>query len=202
MRTAAVTALACAAAVLTVAPLPSLASDRAEPSPERHYRPNESPYRVYPLLDASVIVVGGAVALTPNLLVLESLRPECGLECERSDVNAFDRVAVDLRSDAARTASDILFFASMGMPLVANAIDVAISSPHDGWGGYAVDTVVFLETLGVSETLGDLAITLHLGQVLSGRDQRDEPLSPFRGAPDLDQLQSLGGPVQLTEVTQ
>ena len=82
--------------------------------------------------------------------MLDTLRPRCGLECERSDVNAFDRVAVDLHSDAARTGSDILFFASMGMPLVANAIDVAISSPHDGWGGYAVDTVVFLETLGVN----------------------------------------------------
>jgi membrane-associated phospholipid phosphatase len=142
----------------TVAPRSSPAFTEAEPDPvlERHYRPNQSPYRVNPALDIGLIVVGGAVAATPQLFAQETLRPWCGLDCDSNSINGLDRAALGQDSDRARAASDYLFFASMGVPFVFDAVDVAVSAPHDGWCGYGSDSLVLLETLALNFYLQNL----------------------------------------------
>ena len=133
------------------------ASDGQNPSPDGHpaaeeeyYRPNQSPYEVMPELEIPLLVGGALVTSVPRLMVSESAGPWCGLDCDPDDVNAFDRLTIDMASQLYGDISDYVMYAYVPMPYLFDLIDVAVSDPHDGWIGYGKDFLVILETMAVT----------------------------------------------------
>ncbi len=117
---------------------------------ERFYRPNQSPYRVKPALELTLIVIGGVAINVPRLMVNENRGPWCGLECDVKDVNALDRKTMTSGSQTAADVSDYLMFGFLPLTFVFDAIDVGVSKPLDGWRGFGADALVLLETMGVT----------------------------------------------------
>ena len=54
----------------------------------------------------------------------------------------------------------------------------------------------------VCQALGNVPVAFDLGEVLGTRYQREVPGTTFRGATDLDQLQSVAGRLELSKVAQ
>ena len=75
--------------------------------------------------------------------------PWCGLNCERSSVNALDRSVIGNNSHAASIAGDVLLGASFAYPFVFGLIDQLVSDPQDGWAGYGKDSLILAETFVV-----------------------------------------------------
>jgi len=140
----------------------------AEKNPDEvlFYRPNQSPYRVNLKLELPLIVVGGLVAGVPRVLLSESSGPWCGLDCDANNVNAFDRLTVNMVSQTYGDVSDYIMFASIPLPFIANLIDVAVSDPHDGWSGYGKDALVLFETM---------ALTVYVNSLVSLIARRPRP---------------------------
>jgi len=117
------------------------------------YRPNQSPYRVWPLWEVSLLVAGGLATGVPRFIVDTGGGgdgPSCGLSCDPHDVNAFDRPLAGQASQTAGDVSDYLMYSFIPLPFVLDLVDVAVSDPHDGWSGYGVDSLVLLEAMAVS----------------------------------------------------
>jgi hypothetical protein len=115
-----------------------------------------SPYSVVYDVDIPITVFGAAVAVSPSL-VSDLPGPACGLSCDPSSVNAFDRPVIGNRSPKVRLASDIMLNAAIALPLGLNALDVGLSDPPDGWEGYAADTTVMAEALSINYALFTVA---------------------------------------------
>jgi len=111
---------------------------------------NRSPYEVDLALDLPVTFGAGVVSLVPELVKSELGGPWCGLSCDPSGLNGLDRKVLGNHSSGARIASDALVISGMVLPHLAGLLDALISKPSDGWGGYAKDSLVLIETLAVS----------------------------------------------------
>jgi membrane-associated phospholipid phosphatase len=144
------------AAILLLYAVPAQAEDH-----------NRSPYEVNLVLDLGITVGGLTMAGLPRLFVEEYIQPACGLDCDPDDVNALDRTVIGNYSEDAVLVSDIGAGTAWVLPHLFGAIDVLVTSPSDGWTGYAKDTLVILETLSV---------TLAANNLLNFVVQRPRPL--------------------------
>jgi membrane-associated phospholipid phosphatase len=106
----------------------------------------QSPYTLDLRVDLPVLGLG----LAGSMIVLTEVPPPaCYPDCSRADVNAFDRTALGHYSPATRTAADIAVFSLIGLTFALDALD----SGGDGW---LEDSVVFLQTLLVTQALVQL----------------------------------------------
>ena len=117
---------------------------------------NRSPYEVNIALDLGISAGGLIIFVAPRLFIDEYVQPSCGLDCNKDDVNPFDRTVIGNYSTTARTLSDIGAAATWALPHVFGAIDVLVSEPTDGWLGYGKDTLVILETLSLTICVDNL----------------------------------------------
>lgn len=120
--------------------------------------PRRGPVRVNLAIDLPVTLLSGAVAAGIELVKHELPGPYCGLSCSVDELNPLDRTVVGNQSPAARTASDVLLFASVGLPVVADLIDSLGSAAAHKYPGWARDAMrshgesllVMAEALGLN----------------------------------------------------
>jgi membrane-associated phospholipid phosphatase len=147
-------------------PTDPIAPPAEETEKERYYRPNQSPYKVWPAVEIPVAIGSAVVFGVPRLFVDELVSPWCGLDCDPDKVNALDRLVIGHGNQTAADASDYLFWSAMGLPFAFDLIDVAVSKPHDGWRGYGADFLVLWETL---------SITMYVNTMVSFMVRRPRP---------------------------
>lgn len=111
---------------------------------------NISPWDLHPALEGGLLL-GSAIMLViePGFSHLNR-GPWCGLACEPDDVNPMDRTVIGWYNHDAALASDVTLGISIGLPLLAQAIDTAVTKPADGWRGYGKDVLVLAETLALT----------------------------------------------------
>lgn len=85
--------------------------------------------------------------------------------CDRLDVPAIDRFALDRRSSLAKTSSDVSIGVVLTLPLLLDALDVHDSG--SGWIGFGEDAVVMAQAVVLSGALN---------QVVKLAVQRPRPL--------------------------
>jgi len=116
-------------------------------------RPNLSPWDLEPALDGGLLL-GSALMLSIDLgFSRQNHGPWCGVACDPSTVNAFDRTVIGWYDTDAALASDVLLGVSIGLPFLAQLIDTGVSRPVDGWRGYGKDVLVMAETLALTAGL-------------------------------------------------
>lgn len=91
-----------------------------DPGPALAPPPGESVYRLVPWLDVPLTALAAGVAILPARFPFEFITPRC--PCDRREVNGFDRIAIDLHSRTADVISDLTVWASVGVPVVADAL--------------------------------------------------------------------------------
>lgn len=144
------------AAVLLLLAVPAQAEDH-----------NRSPYEVNLALDLGITFGGLVVFGTSRLFVEEYMQPSCGLDCDKADVNPFDRTVIGNYSDTSATISDISVGLAMSLPFAFSVLDTLVTDPSDGWTGYGKDTLVLTETL---------SLTLCMNNFLNFLIRRPRPL--------------------------
>jgi hypothetical protein len=117
---------------------------------------NRSPYHVDLALDLGVSCTSLLLMGVPRLLVDEWVRTECGLDCDKNDVNPFDRQVIGNSNETANILSDVGDGITWSLPFVLGAIDVLASDPVDGWKGYGKDAVIMFETLSLTLSFNGL----------------------------------------------
>ena len=135
---------------LGAAPAPSVAPQPvAEPA-------RGSPFTVRLAADLPLTLGAGVLALTTELVKSELPGPTCGTACDPAGINSLDSLGLGSHSREARTASDLLVGVNVGLPLVADLLDVLVSRPPDGWRGYGADFLVLAEVMAVNAGLNGL----------------------------------------------
>jgi hypothetical protein len=129
---------------------------------------NHSPYQVNPEVEIPLTIGAFVVGGTPRLFVDEIVGVPCNGDCNPDTVNSFDRTAIGYHSSTASALSDVAFYSSLGLPHAIGALDVALTDPSDGWGGYSKDALVLIEVT---------AFTLVLNNMLDMTLQRPRPLA-------------------------
>lgn len=128
----------------------------AAPTPAAAAEPwRGSPFTLRLAVDLPVTLGAGVAALASELAKTELPGPACG-DCDPQRINPLDRLSVGSHSRAARTASDVLLGANLGLPLVLDLFDVLGSHPPDGWRGYGRDVLVLAEVFAVNASLNAL----------------------------------------------
>jgi hypothetical protein len=107
-------------------------------------------------VDLPVIAIGAAIGLGTELVGKEQVWSGCGA-CDPARLNALDRTVLGNSDHAARTYSDVGLYAAVGLPFALDLGDALIQRARDGSAargrhmrGWAVDTVVLLETFAVT----------------------------------------------------
>lgn len=138
------------------APSPAPASPPPKKEDVQPRYPNHSPFTVNPYIDAGISVGAMVLIGMPRLLQNETVRPWCGLNCKKSDVNPLDRTVIGFESKLALNVSNGGFGLSCATPFVVGFIDMLTSKPSDGFLGYSKDALVMLETLSITLTTNNL----------------------------------------------
>ena len=115
-----------------------------------------SPFTVRLAADLPLTLGAGVLALTTELVKSELPGPTCGTACDPAGINSLDSLGLGSHSREARTASDLLVGVNVGLPLVADLLDVLVSRPPDGWRGYGADFLVLAEVMAVNAGLNGL----------------------------------------------
>ncbi len=111
---------------------------------------NASPYDVDLGLDLGLTIGAITILGLPDIIGHEIIRPWCGLDCDKNDINSMDRRVVGNTSKFADVFSDVGLGVSDALPFVLGTLDVLISHPPDAWSGWAKDTMVLAETLSLT----------------------------------------------------
>lgn len=127
---------------------------------------NQSPFDVDLAIDLPLTLGTPVVFVMPVLVAEDTVRPWCGLECDRDNINPVDRAVMSDGSQKLADISDILLWAGMALPFAFDALDVAVSSPSDGWNGFGTDTLVLGEAI---------SITLSISHILNFVVRRPRP---------------------------
>jgi len=106
----------------------------------------DSPYTLNLRVDLPVIALGAAGTM---MGLLEVPPAACLPDCSPDGINALDRTALGNYSESAYTAANVGVAALLLAPLVLDGVD----SAGDGW---LEDTVVYAETLLLTQTLTQL----------------------------------------------
>ncbi len=117
---------------------------------------NQSPFVVNVPLDIGIIVGSMLTVGMPRLLANEFLTPSCGHACDSSNVNFIDRTVIGNHSPTAKTISDMGLVAAVALPFLGDALDVWVSDPADGWGGYGRDALVLGEVAAITSAASNL----------------------------------------------
>lgn len=112
-------------------------------------QPSREVYVLTPAGDAAVMGTSALAALLPHLFASEIIQPRC--PCRASDVNDFDRFAVDLSSGAADVVSTVTLALAV---LAPPALDVVELGANRAFGQ---DAMVFAESLLVNAALVQIA---------------------------------------------
>jgi hypothetical protein len=131
--------------LLATAPVARAASPDSPPPPVG------SPYQLNLGVDIPVLVVSTALWVVPWALTTNEQPPSHCDPCDRSKVNGFDRLTIDMDDHASRTAANAL--------LGALPISVAIAWADYGiadWRNWGTDVIVIGETYLVSGALDEL----------------------------------------------
>lgn len=116
-----------------------------------------SPFALRLAVDLPVTLGAGAIAAVSELAKSELPGPQCGGgSCDPQRINPLDRLSIGSHSQAARTASDVLLGANLGLPFVLDFFDVLGNHPRDGWRGYGKDVLVLAEVFAVNASLNAL----------------------------------------------
>ncbi len=110
---------------LSLPPPPAPPDDTAPPLEEAG--PDPSVYRVGNLdLGITAFAIAGAIA--PNQVPTRLIHPSCAApgSCSPASVNAFDRFAVNLHSQAAGVASDATVALSVAVPAIADGLRLGL----------------------------------------------------------------------------
>jgi membrane-associated phospholipid phosphatase len=125
----------------------------AQPAPDRAGAPDDgSAYDVRWPLDLTIIAVATATWAGPLPFMHDLVSPSC--PCQRVDIPAIDRFALDRRSEAARVASDVAVTTVVALPVVLDAVDVRRQGGT--WTGVAKDGLVMAEAVLVSGALNQI----------------------------------------------
>lgn len=111
---------------------------------------NRSPYDVDLGLDIGVTLGSIVVLGLPDIIGDEIVRPWCGLDCDKDNINSLDRHVVGKTSHLADVYSDVGVAVNYALPFVLNTVDVLISDTEDGWSAWAKDSLVLAETLSLT----------------------------------------------------
>lgn len=131
----------------TTPPSP-VASAPPAPAPPRSRSPFELRLDVdFPLLAAGLVLWTAPFALTTN----ELQGPTCD-PCDRSHVNAFDRLSIPLQVAGAGTTAAVLLYALPPIFFTIRLIDYGIGN----WRGYLTDAVVVAESVVTSGVLDEI----------------------------------------------
>lgn len=114
-----------------------------------------SPFALRLAVDLPVLLGSGAIAVASELAKSELPGPQCGA-CDPQQINPLDRLSLGSHSQAARTASDVLLGASVGLPFILDFFDVLGTHPRDGWRGYGKDVLILSEVFVVNASLNAL----------------------------------------------
>jgi membrane-associated phospholipid phosphatase len=123
------------------------------PQPFAH---DESPYALRLDVDIATLVLGGVLWSGTSLIGSTTTQGAfCGTSttppCDRGGVNAFDRLAFDHSSPAARTAADIISF----VPIAYLGLDMFDVGPRH-WKTYLTDLWVVAEALAWNGAVQDI----------------------------------------------
>lgn len=144
----------------------------------------ESPWKLHPALETGLLAAG-LTGLSLEAVFKKSNRgPSCGLACDSSTINAFDRSVVGWWNPDAALASDVFLVTTIALPFAAQLIDTAVSGAGDGWSGFGIDALVLVETL---------AVTAGLTSFLKYAINRTRPYSYNDSLPDDVRLQRDAG---------
>jgi undecaprenyl-diphosphatase len=136
--------LAFALALAAAAPRASLAAD---PEPTEEQPDPRSVYKIWPWLDASVIVGTNAVSAGLYLWV----KPAARCPCDPNEVNSFDRDTIQNHSDVADMIGTSLV---VGSALIPVGLDLAVLGVNKT---ALEDSVVLAEALSISGALVSIA---------------------------------------------
>ncbi len=124
-----------------------------EPSPRADSRAANvggSPFSINLAIDLPIIGAAGSIALGSELAKGGLSGPTCDSACVPASVNSLDRTVIGNRSAAARTASDVLLGANIGMPFALDFLDVLVNRPADRFRGFGQDALVLAEVFAVN----------------------------------------------------
>jgi membrane-associated phospholipid phosphatase len=145
---------ALAAFSLALAAAPAARAD--SPVPDQPFAHDESPYFLRLDIDIATLALGAVLWGGTTLIGSTTLAPPfCGntldSACDRSGLNAFDRLALDHSSQAARTAADIISFVPIAY-LGLDMFDVGLRN----WKTYLTDLWVVAEALAWNGAVQDI----------------------------------------------
>ena len=153
MRCALCTIVAVALSLTVAAPA---RADEAKPVvPAEPFTHDESPYALRLDVDIATLVLGATLWGGTSLIGSTTQAPFCGGSatpaCDRSGLNAFDRLALDHSSAGARTAADVISF----VPIAYLGIDMFdVGLRH--WKTYLTDLWVVAESLAWNGAIQDI----------------------------------------------
>lgn len=149
---------------------PDLPLDAPEARP-----PGDSVYRLVPWLDVPLTALAAGVAIVPARYPFSFITPRC--PCDRNEVNGFDRFAIDLHSRAAGVVSDVTVLASVGVPVVADALWVGNTR------ALREDLMILTETLALNSAAVmtvKFAVQRPLPVTYAGRDGLEKQAQGYR----------------------
>jgi len=126
------------------------------PVPDQPFAHDESPYFLRLDVDSATLALGAVLWGGTSLIGSTTLQPPfCGntltSTCDRSGLNALDRLALDHSSTAARTAADIISF----VPIAYLGLDMLDVGPRN-WKTYLTDLWVVAEALAWNGAVQDI----------------------------------------------
>ena len=113
------------------------------------------PFEVDPLVDTTLLVSASAIWLLPIAFEDQFSYQDC-YPCDRTEINSFDRLAVDRYSEASATASDYLAGA---LPLAAFGLGMMQLAEPGGAFEWLVDFVLVIESAAINGMIQRVAAT-------------------------------------------
>ena len=107
-----------------------------------------SVYRIYPVLDGTIIGVAALGAALPVIYEPRIIKKNC--PCDSGEVNRIDRPVIQYHSRLARTAGDITVAVALTIPPVLDGLDLGFKNK-----AYVEDLVVYAEVLSVDSALSN-----------------------------------------------
>jgi len=112
-----------------------------------------SPYRLYPVADATSIGVGAAVWLVPEF-ARSTFVSTGACPCSSATINPLDRGAAGVQRPGVKLASDIAIVSAYSLAVALTAFEVVAA--REGFDSFLTDMVILAQALSVGMAVNEL----------------------------------------------